>query len=147
MSAVVIRRIRRLRDFEIGAIEKRHREIAVYRASRKLAETAQRAAESGSAPQEPEHDDDGNSGVRVNSRRIAEILASHRREFDAMDPDEQERFMETVRLFAAERIKLSEWLRITQAVRQRYQAVLPAPEPPGGRVKAKDRPSNPRQGW
>jgi hypothetical protein len=92
-------------------------------------------------------DDDSNPGVRVNSRRIAEILASHRREFDAMNPDEQERFMEMIRLFAAERIKLSEWRAVAFAAQARYQATLPAPEPPGRWVKAKDRPSNPPQGW
>jgi hypothetical protein len=94
-----------------------------------------------------ESEDDDSTEVRVNSRRIAEILASHRREFDAMDPDEQERFMETIWLFAAERVRLSEWLKITQAVKLRYQATLPAPEPPGVRVKAKDRPGDPPQGW
>ena len=94
-----------------------------------------------------ESEGDDGSEARVNSRRIAEILASHRREFDAMHPDEQERFMEMIRLFAAERIKLSEWFKITQAVKLRYQAGSPAPEPPRRRLKAKDRPSNPPQGW
>ena len=148
MSAVVIPRIRRLPGFEIGAIEARRREIAVYRASRKLAEASRRAAKCGDMPQEPERDDDDvNPGVRVNSRRIAEILAPVRREFEVLDPDEQERFIETIRLFAAERITLSEWRAVSLAVCERYQATLPAPEPPGRRVKAKDRPSNPPQGW
>lgn len=94
-----------------------------------------------------ENEDDGEPGMQVNPRRIAEILAPHRREFDAMNPHEQERFMEMIRLFAAGRIRLSEWFKITQAVKLRYRATLPAPEPPGSRVKAKDRPSNPPQGW
>ena len=127
MSAVVIPRIRRLPSFKIGAIEKRRREIAVYRASRKLAEAAQRAAKRGGMPQEPERDDDDEPRVRANPRRIAEILAPRRREFDAMDPDEQERFLEAIRLFAAERIRLSEWLAVARAARERYQATLPAP--------------------
>ena len=147
MSAVVIPRIRRLPSFEIGAIENRRREIAVYRASRKLAEAAQRAAKRGGMPQEPERDDDGNPGVRVNSRRIAEILAPRRREFDAMNPDEQERFLEAIRLFAAGRIKLSEWLAVARAARERFEATLPAPIPPGRAIKAKDRPSVPPEGW
>jgi hypothetical protein len=147
MSAVVIRRIRRLPGFEIGAIDARRREIAIYRASRKLAEAARRAAKRGGVPQEPEPDDDSSPGVRVNSRRIAEILAPHRREFDAMDPDEQERFLETIRLFAAGRMRLSEWLAIARAARERFEAMLPAPIPPGRAIKAKDRPYLPPQGW
>jgi hypothetical protein len=148
MSAVVISRIRRVPSFEIGAIETRRREIAVYRASRKLAETAQRAAKRGGLPPEPEReDDDGNPGVQADPRRVAEILASHRREFNSMDLGEQERFLETIRLFAAERITLSEWRAVSRAACERYRATLPAPEPPGRQVKAKDRPSNPPQGW
>lgn len=94
-----------------------------------------------------ESEDDGDFRMRVNSHRIAEILASHRREFDAMEPDERERFMEMIRLFAAERIKLSEWRAVAIGAQARYQATLPAPEPPGRWVKAKDRASNPPQGW
>ena len=54
-SAVVIPRIQRLPAFKIGAIEKRRCEIAVYRASRKFAEAARRAAKRGELPQEPEY--------------------------------------------------------------------------------------------
>jgi hypothetical protein len=145
MSAVVISRIRRLPAFEIGAIETRRREIAVYRASRRLAEATFRAAKGGGLPQEPERDDEPRE--RVDPLRVAEILAPFRGALEALDPHEQERFLDAARLFAAERLKLSEWFKITQAVKLRYQAGLPAPEPPGGRVKAKDRPSNPPQGW
>src|ERR1700722_7291183 len=59
MSAVVIPRIRRLPSFRIGAIETRRHAIAVYRASRKLAEAAQCAAKRGEMPREPERDDGG----------------------------------------------------------------------------------------
>jgi hypothetical protein len=145
MSAVVISRIRRLPSFRIGAIETRRREIAVYRASRKSAEASRRAAKRGAAPQEPERDDEPR--MQVNSSRISEILAPRRREFDAMDPDEQERFMEMIRLFAAGRIRLSEWLAVATAARERYEATLPAPIPPGRAIKAKDRPYFPPQGW
>jgi hypothetical protein len=94
-----------------------------------------------------ESEDDDGPAVRVNSRRVAEIVAPFRRQLEVLDPDEQERFLDAARLFAAERIKLSEWFKITQAVELRYRATLPTPEPPGRRVKAKDRPSNPPQGW
>lgn len=146
MSAVVIPRIRRLPSFKIGAIEKRRREIAVYRASRKLAEAAQRAAKRGGMPQGPERDDD-RSAARADPLRVAEILAPFRRQFDAMDPDGQEQFLEAIRLFAAERIRLSEWLAIARAARERFEATLPAPIPLGRAIKAKDRPSVPPEGW
>jgi hypothetical protein len=146
MSAVVIPRIRRLSAFKIDAIEQRRRETAVYRASRKFAEAAQCAAKRG-VPQEPERDDDEGLKTRANPLRVAEIVAAFRREFEVLDLDERERFIEAVRLFAAERITPSEWFKITQAVKLRYQAALPAPEPPGRQVKAKDRPSHPPQGW
>ena len=94
-----------------------------------------------------ESEDHDGPEVRVSSRRVAEILAPLRREFEVMEPDEQQRFLEAIRLFAAERIRLGEWLKITQAVKLRYQAASPAPEPPGRQVKVKDRPSNPPQGW
>jgi hypothetical protein len=94
-----------------------------------------------------ESEDNGDPGMRVNSRRIAEILAPRRREFDAMHPDEQQRFLEAIRLFAAERIKLSEWLAIARAARERYEATLPAPILPGRAIKAKDRPNVPPEGW
>jgi hypothetical protein len=126
--------------------------VLVRAASRKLEVAMKRAGRSVKKPDRPgprmvESEDDDSPEVRGNSRRIAEILAPLRREFDAMDPDEQARFMEAIRLFAAERIRLSEWLRITQALKLRYQAASPAPEPPGRQVKAKDRPCNPPQGW
>jgi hypothetical protein len=114
-------------------------EIAVERARRPVKKSGQ--------PAGAESEYDEMPSTRANPRRVVEILAPFRREFDALDPGEQERFMEAIRLFASERIKLSEWFKITQAVKLRYQAGLPAPEPPGGRVKAKDRPSNPSQGW
>lgn len=94
-----------------------------------------------------ESEDDDSRGVRGNSRRIAEILAPRRREFDAMDPDEQERFMDMIRLFAAGRIKLGEWLAVGRAARDQFEARLPAPIPPGRAIKAKDRPTVPPQGW
>jgi hypothetical protein len=94
-----------------------------------------------------ESEDDGDPGMQVNSRRIAEILAPRRCEFDAMGPDEQERFMEAIRLFAAERIRLSEWLAVATAARERYEATLPAPILPGRAIKTKDRPYVPPQGW
>ena len=147
MSAVVIPRIQRLPAFKIGAIEKRRREIAVYRASRKFAEAARRAAKRGELPQEPMLDDDGKPGARADPLRVAEILAPFRRAFDAMGPDEQQRFLEAIRLFAAERIKLSEWLAVARAARERFEATLPAPIPPGRAIRAKDRPSVPPQGW
>jgi hypothetical protein len=146
MSAVVISRIRRLPSFRIGAIETRRREIAVYRASRKLAEAARRAAKRGGMPQEPERDDEAPK-TRADPLRVAEILASHRRAFDVMNADEQERFLETIRLFAAERISPREWRAVAKAAEDRYRATRPAPEPPGGRVRTKARPSHPPQGW
>jgi hypothetical protein len=94
-----------------------------------------------------ESEDDGDPGMRADPHRIAEILAPFRREFDAMGPDEQERFLGSIRLFAAERVKLSEWLAVARAARARYEAMLPAPIPPGRAIKAKDRPSLPPQGW
>jgi hypothetical protein len=105
----------------------------------------ERAAKRGGLPQEPERDD--RPEVRVDARRIAEILAPYRRAFDAMGPDEQELFLATIRLFAAERISPREWRAVAKAAEDRYWATLPPPEPPGGRVKAKDRPSHPPQGW
>ena len=146
MSALVIARIRRLPAFTIGAIEQRRRETAVYRASKKFAEAAQRAARSGGMPLEPERDDD-EPRVRADPLRVSEILASYRRELAAMDVGEQQRFIDAATLFAGERIKPSEWRAVSLAARERYQATLPAPEPPGRRVKAKDRPSNPPQGF
>jgi hypothetical protein len=143
-------RIKRAPPDKILALRASRAAVLVRAASRKLDVAMKRAARLAKKPGQPagaESEDDGDPGMRVNSHRVAEILASHRREFDAMDPDEQDRFMETIRLFAAERIKLSEWFKITQAVKLRYQAALPVPEPTGGRVKAKDRPSNPPQGW
>lgn len=91
-----------------------------------------------------ESEDDDSPEVQVNSRRVAEILAPFRREFDAMSPDEQERFMEMIWLFAARRMRLSEWLAIARAARERFEATLPAPIPPGRAIKANDRPSAPR---
>ena len=146
MSAVVIPRIRRLPSVRIGAIETRRREIAVYRASRKFAEAAQRAAKRGGMPQEPERDE-GGPKPRADPLRVAEILAPFRREFEVLDPDGQEQFLEAIRLFAAERIRLSEWLAIARAARERFEATLPAPIPPGRAIRAKDRPSVPPEGW
>jgi hypothetical protein len=133
--------LRASRAAVLAGCARRKFEIAMQRARRPVKKPDR------SGRRTVESEDDDSPGVRVNSRRIAEILASHRREFDAMHPDEQERFLEVVRLFAAERITVSEWFKITQAVKLRYQAGLPAPEPPGRRVKAKDRPCNPPQGW
>jgi hypothetical protein len=118
---------------------KRKFDVAITRAGRpakKLCRLAGAESDDGSSPE-----------VRVDPRRVAEIVSAHRREFNALDLDEQERFLDAARLFAAGRIKLSEWFKITQAVKLRYQAALPAPEPLSRRVKAKDRPSNPPQGW
>lgn len=97
-------------------------------------------------PQEPEPDDDSKPEVRVNSSRIAEILAPRRREFDAMDPHEQECFLGAICLFAAGHITLSEWLAVARAARERFKATLPAPSPPGRAIKVKDRPSVPPRG-
>jgi hypothetical protein len=126
--------------------------VLVRATSRKLDVAMKRAGGRAKKPDRSgrrmlEKEDDDELRARVNSRRIAEILAPRRREFDAMGPDEQERFLETIRLFAAGRMRLSEWLAVAIAAQARYQATLPAPEPPGGRVKAKDRPSHPPQGW
>jgi hypothetical protein len=108
---------------------------------------AGRLAKKPGQPAGAESEDDGDFRMQVNSSRISEILAPRRREFDAMDPDEQERFMEMIRLFAAGRMTLSEWLAVARAARERYEATLPAPIPPGRAIKAKDRPSVPPQGW
>ena len=124
--------------------------VLVRAASRKLDVAMQRAGRPGKKlcrSAGTEHEDEGDPEVRVNSRRIAEILAPCRREFDAMGPDEQERFMEMIRLFAAGRMRHSEWLAVATAAQKRYEAMLPAPIPPGRAIKAKDRPSVPPQGW
>jgi hypothetical protein len=139
-------RIKRAPPDKILALKASRAAALVRAASRKLDVAMERAAKHGELPQEPERDDEGVK-ARVDSRRVAEILAPYRRAFDAMDPGEQERFLETIRLFAAERIKLSQWRAVARAAEERYRAALPAPEPPGGRVKAKDRPSHPPQGW
>jgi hypothetical protein len=133
--------LRASRAAVLACCARRKFEVAMERAGRsvkKLDRSGRRMVES---------EDDDSSEVRVNSRRIAEILAPHRREFAAMDPDEQERFMEAIRLFAAGRIKLSEWLAVARAARERFEATLPAPIPPGRAIRAKDRPSVPPQGW
>jgi hypothetical protein len=146
MSAVVIPRIRRLPSFRTGAIEKRRREIAVYRASRKLAEAARRAAKRGGMPQGPERDDEVPQ-ARADPWKVAEILAPFRPEFEGMDPGEHEQFLGSIRLFAARRIRLREWLAVVRASRLRYEASLPRHEPPGRAIKAKDHLGVPPQGW
>ena len=118
---------------------RREFELAMERAGRPTKKLCRLAGAEG--------EDDGDPGMRVNSSRIAEILAPRRREFDAMGPDEQERFLEAIRLFAAGRMRLSEWLAVATAARERYEATLPAPISPGRAIKAKDRPSVPPQGW
>ena len=85
--------------------------------------------------------------MRADPLRVAEILAPLRREFEVLDPNEQERFLDAARLFVVERIKPSEWRAVARAAEDRYRATLPPPEPPGGRVRAKDRPRPPPQGW
>ena len=125
----------------LAAHARRKFEIAMQRAGRpvkKLGRSGRHTVES---------EDDGDPGMRFTSRRIAEILAPRRREFDAMDPDEQVRFMETIRLFAAGRMRLNEWLAVARAARERFEATLPPPIRPGRAIKAKDRPSVPPQGW
>jgi hypothetical protein len=143
-------RIRRAPPDKILALRASRAAVLASHARRKFEIALERAGRSvkKSSPSAGAESEDGDRPrTRVNSRRIAEILAPRRREFDAMGPDEQERFMEAIRLFAAERIKLSEWLAIARAARQRFEATLPAPIPPGRAIKAKDRPSVPPQGW
>ena len=142
-------RIKRAPPDKILALRASRAAVLAGHARRKFDLAMERAGRSvkklcRSAGTESEHDSD--PGMRVNSRRIAEILAPHRRVFDAMEPDEQEQFLETIRLFAAGRMRLSEWLAIARAARERYQATLPAPIPPGRAIRAKDRPYVPPQG-
>ena len=136
-----IRALRASRAAVLACHARRKFELAMERAGRSV----KKPGRSGRRMVESEDDDDPDA--RINSRRIAEILAPYRREFDAMDPDEQERFMEVIRLFAAGRMRLSKWQAVARAARARYQATLPAPIPPGRAIKAKDRPSVPPQGW
>jgi hypothetical protein len=131
--------LRASRAAVLASCARRKFDVAIKRAGRLAKKPGQ--------PAGTESEDDDSPEVRVNSRRIAEILAPHRREFDAMDPGEQERFMEAIRLFAAGRIKLSEWLAVARAARERFEAMLPTPTPPGRAIKAKERPSVPPQGW
>jgi hypothetical protein len=105
-------------------------DIAMERAGRSV----KKSDRSGRRMVESEDDD---SEVRVDSRRVSEILAAYRREFEVLDPDERERFLDAVRLFAAGRMRLREWLAIARAARERYEAMLPAPIPPGRAIKAK----------
>jgi hypothetical protein len=143
-------RIERAPPDKILALRASRAAVLARHVSRKLDVAMTRAVRPAKKPGQAagaESEDDGDPEVRVNSRRIAEILAPHRREFDAMDPGEQERFMEAIRLFAAGRIKLSEWLAVARAARERFEATLPAPIPPGRAIRAKDRPSVPPQGW
>jgi hypothetical protein len=142
-------RIKRAPSDKILALRASRAAVLVRAASRKLDVAMERAGTSvqkrrRSAEAE---DYDESRQARADPRRVAEILAPLRREFDAMHPDEQERFLDAVMLFAAERIKLSEWFKITQAVKLRCEATLPAPIPPGRAIKAKDRPRVPAQGW
>jgi hypothetical protein len=145
-------KIKRAPPDKILALRASRAAVLVRAASRKFDVTMKRAGRLVKKPDRSgrrmvESEDEDDPEVRINSRRIGEILAPRRREFDAMDPDEQERFMKAIRLFAAERIKLSEWLAVARAARARYEATLPAPIPPGRAIKAKDRPSVPPQGW
>jgi hypothetical protein len=143
-------RIKRAPPDKILALRASRAAVLADHARRKFEVAMERAGRSAKKPRWPagaESEDDDRPRVRADPHRIAEILAPFRREFEVMDPNEQEQFLGSIRLFAAERIKLSEWLKITQAVKLRYQAALPALEPLGRRVKAKDRPRNPPQGW
>lgn len=133
--------LRASRGAVLAAHARRRFEIAMQRAGR----PRKKFSRSGRCTVESEDDD--SPEARVNSRRFAEILAPHRCEFDAMDPDEQERFMEMIRLFVARRLRLGEWLAIARAARERFEATLPAPIPPSRAIKAKDRPYVPPQGW
>ena len=118
-------RIMRAPPDKILALRASRASVLVRAASRKLDVAMKRAGRPAKKPDRSgrhmaESEDDADPEVRVNSRRVAEILAPHRREFDAMEGDEQERFMEMIRLFAAKRIKLSEWLAVSRAARERY---------------------------
>jgi hypothetical protein len=142
-------RIKRAPPDKILALRASRAAVLADHARRKFdlaTERAGRSVQKRRRSAEAEGRDEG-AKARVDQLRRAEILAPFRREFDAMSSDEQERFMEAIRLFAAGGMRLSAWFKITQAVKLRYQAGLPAPEPPGRQVKAKDRPSNPPQGW
>jgi hypothetical protein len=143
-------RIKRAPPDKILALRVSRATVLAAHARRKFEIATQRAgrlAKKSGQPAGAKSEDEGGPGMRVNSRRIAEILAPRRREFDAMDPDEQVRFMETIRLFAAGRMRLNEWLAVARAARERFEATLPAPIPPGRAIKAKDRPSVPPRGW
>jgi hypothetical protein len=131
--------LRASRAAVLACCARRKFDVAMERAGRSMKKFSRSAG--------PQSEDDDRPRARVDPLRVAEILAPFRCEFDAMEPDEQERFMETIQLFAAQRIRLSEWLAVTRAARERYEAALPAPEPPGRPIKAKDRPYVPPQGW
>jgi hypothetical protein len=143
-------RIKRAPLDKILALRASRAAVLADHARRKFEVAMERARRSAKKPRWPagaESEDDDRPRVRADPHRIAEILAPFRREFEVMDPNEQERFMETVRLFAAGRMRLSEWMAVATAAQKRYEATLPAPIPLGRAIRAKDRPSVPLQGW
>ena len=139
-------RIKHAPPDKILALRASRAAVLVCAAGCKLDAAMKRAAKRGGARLERDSDDE-EPVARADPLRVSEILASHRRELAAMDAGEQQRFIDAATLFAAERIQLREWRAVVRATEDRYRATLPPPEPLSGRVKAKDRPSHPPQGW
>lgn len=121
-EAIHRERIRRLSPAKIDAREKRQREIARYRASKKIARAGDRIGRRGS-----EHE----KGAPAPQECVSEVLRIFRREYEAMSEVEQEQFLEMIRLYVARRMKQDEWIAVARAVKARFLAMLPLSPPPG----------------
>jgi hypothetical protein len=144
---IVICRACRAPLAEVGERERRQREVATHRASKKLALAARRAMKCAEAREESGSDAADRAPARAHPMRIAEILRPWRREYDALPEEAQEQFLEVLRLFTAGRVTNSEWRATVRATRARYEATLPAPVSLSARVKVKDRVQTHPQGW
>jgi hypothetical protein len=122
-EAIYRERIRRLSPAKIDAREYRQREIARYRAAKRMATTADHVA-----GRERERE-----GPQAPQERVSEVQRIFRREYEAMSEVEQEQFLELIRLYVVGRMKQDEWIAVGRAVKARFIAMLPLSPPPGTR--------------
>jgi hypothetical protein len=128
-EAIHRERIRRLSPAKIDAREKRQREIARYRASKKMARAGDRIGRRGREDEK---------GAPPSQERVSEVLRIFRREYEAMSEVEREQFLELIRHYVARRMKQDEWIAVARAVKARFLAMLPVSQPPGsGRLRDK----------